>query len=692
VDVIRTLGIKLISVVAIALSPIVLADPTLDRWLRDNAIPIRTIDPLDDDFTDLMPLRDLIGPARVVALGEQSHGDGAAFVAKHRLIRFLHTHMGFDVIAWESGMVDCAAMDRAVRSGVPVDEACERGLFPIFGRSGHILPVLEYAHSTLTTDRPIEMAGFDCQFSSRHGPDELASLVSRFCEDTDPAILTPDDAASADEAVSWMLERLGADAGGAPEEVAERRAQVESLLELIEHRRAELAVTHSARDLAFLERALRNLLAYDSFRRQPPTGDPRDTNTRDRSMGENLAWLANERYPDRKIIVWAASFHLMRHAHAIETHDPRLDYSATVTMGQVAHDLLGNDYFSIGFTAYDGTVGNAFQAARPLPPAPPGSLEALLHDAGLAYAIVPLRGVPADAPIHNGVIARPLGYAPMTASWPRSFDALLHTDAMFATTTDGALPTSVRTAEPIEQGPDSVRDLLDRYRNTLICYALGFDAVFPRHDPSGYDAARLDAFNPEDWPETLGHVLTESSAFEPTPGDTPVPRAARRTGAISYSTPLAYPVSLDRSFTIILLDGVAPEGTIDVHSYGSIISRGPVEGSIRIGSYATALLEGDLAGTLESSSYFCAVITGDVAGTLVLDSYAMVYIQGRITGGASLTSGKVAIAGRTTREDLERIAGTGTVYLADSDIEPGEHRIGDLRVIVNPELMVAPPR
>ena len=69
------------------------------EWLRKNAIPIRTIDPADDDFTDLMPLKQRIGDARIVQLGEQTHGDGATFHAKSRLIRFLHQHMGFDVLA-----------------------------------------------------------------------------------------------------------------------------------------------------------------------------------------------------------------------------------------------------------------------------------------------------------------------------------------------------------------------------------------------------------------------------------------------------------------------------------------------------------------------------------------------------------------------------------------------------------------
>src|SRR5205823_1726823 len=70
-------------------------------WLKSHATIIRSIDPADSDFSDLEPIRRAIGDARVVMLGEQSHGDGATFHAKTRLIRFLHEKCGFDVMAFE---------------------------------------------------------------------------------------------------------------------------------------------------------------------------------------------------------------------------------------------------------------------------------------------------------------------------------------------------------------------------------------------------------------------------------------------------------------------------------------------------------------------------------------------------------------------------------------------------------------
>lgn len=58
------------------------------EWLSKNELQIRSIDPNDDDFADLAPLKKILGDARVVQLGEQSHGDGATFYAKEETHSF----------------------------------------------------------------------------------------------------------------------------------------------------------------------------------------------------------------------------------------------------------------------------------------------------------------------------------------------------------------------------------------------------------------------------------------------------------------------------------------------------------------------------------------------------------------------------------------------------------------------------
>src|SRR5450631_1268156 len=80
---------------------------TLPPFQKDLSV-IRSIEPADTDFSDLEGLAAAIGNSRIVLLGEQTHGEASTFLAKTRIIHFLHEKMGFNVLAFESGFYDCA--------------------------------------------------------------------------------------------------------------------------------------------------------------------------------------------------------------------------------------------------------------------------------------------------------------------------------------------------------------------------------------------------------------------------------------------------------------------------------------------------------------------------------------------------------------------------------------------------------
>jgi len=56
-------------------------DP-LQLWIAARIVTVRTIDAADEDYGDLEPLIDAIGAARLVQLGEPSHGAGSSFAAR----------------------------------------------------------------------------------------------------------------------------------------------------------------------------------------------------------------------------------------------------------------------------------------------------------------------------------------------------------------------------------------------------------------------------------------------------------------------------------------------------------------------------------------------------------------------------------------------------------------------------------
>jgi erythromycin esterase len=76
-------------------------------YLKTNALVVSNVEPNNEDYTDLAPLKQALQEVTVVGLGEPIHHDGSAFKAKVRLIKFLHQELGFSVIAFESGFYDC---------------------------------------------------------------------------------------------------------------------------------------------------------------------------------------------------------------------------------------------------------------------------------------------------------------------------------------------------------------------------------------------------------------------------------------------------------------------------------------------------------------------------------------------------------------------------------------------------------
>jgi erythromycin esterase len=405
-------------------------------WLLRNAIEINSIDPTiaNDDFADLKPLKAAIGNSRIVVLGEQSHGDGATFLAKGRLVKFLHQRMGFDVLAWEGGLFNCHDMDAAVREpALPIDEAMQRGLYPIWAMSAQVRPVFEYARSVAITDRPLEMIGFDHQFSGTGGVARWREALIAFIDKADSTIL-PDGLRSSLINDPRNVVFKSASTAADIRLVAEKWKVLPGLLDKA---RTKLESTHGAREVALMRRsvddALLSLEGLARLRDGKGEFNAADNNLRDQRMGENLIWLANERYRNRRIIVWAAAFHTLHEPSAIKLGpNATFSYEGVITMGQVAGKSLNNAIYTIGFTAAEGKAGNVTGGPTlDLKPPADGSFEDLCLAVGHRFLFVNLRTLPAAHWLRSPIEASPLSYSHIETDWTRQFDGLVFTRTMF---------------------------------------------------------------------------------------------------------------------------------------------------------------------------------------------------------------------------------------------------------------------
>src|SRR5262245_34960362 len=78
-------------------------EPAEVKWIRQQAIPLKTVQ-ARNGFADMQPLKKVVGDARIVSLGEATHGTREFFQMKHRMMEFLATEMGFTIFSIEANM------------------------------------------------------------------------------------------------------------------------------------------------------------------------------------------------------------------------------------------------------------------------------------------------------------------------------------------------------------------------------------------------------------------------------------------------------------------------------------------------------------------------------------------------------------------------------------------------------------
>ncbi|MBO3748424.1 erythromycin esterase family protein [Streptosporangiaceae bacterium NEAU-GS5] len=158
------------------------------QWLRDNAHRLRTLDPEDDDFSDLEPLRAVVGDARVVAIGESTHRIHEFYRVRHRLTRFLVAELGFTAMVMESGFPEGLAVDDWIAGGPgDLDELLRQGITYHMGKCAEMRGQLEWMRRhNAAHDRRVHFYGMDLPDSAASArPSVIAALD--YLDTVDPA-------------------------------------------------------------------------------------------------------------------------------------------------------------------------------------------------------------------------------------------------------------------------------------------------------------------------------------------------------------------------------------------------------------------------------------------------------------------------------------------------------------------------
>lgn len=343
-------------------------------WARANHYPIATVQSSEGDtFDDLQFFKTVLKDRRLVQLGESGHGVAEFNHAKVRLIKFLHQQMGFDVIAFESGLFECFNADATVAVHTPV-LLMRNCIFGVW-HTNEVLPLFEYIKSTQGTARPLTLAGFDTQMSSGLGASYRPAFFANLVRAIDPARATVVENTDRDHTTRYYQASQTY-----PKTAEASLTEFYGGLELFfQEHRGRLTEQFGPALPLVAERAAYSMLRFmeqmRAFADRPTDNGPDGGGgIRDFGMANNLTFLANDLYPGRKIMVWAHNFHIR--------HDNPATTSRQPTMGQWIRERFRNELYTIGLYMDRGTAAQNNRAVYTINPGLVNSMEWVMANTG----------------------------------------------------------------------------------------------------------------------------------------------------------------------------------------------------------------------------------------------------------------------------------------------------------------------
>jgi erythromycin esterase len=413
------------------------------QMLLKNSIEIKSIDPMNEDFTDLMPLIEKIGKAKVVVLGEISHSDGASSAFKSRMVKFLHQKMGFDVLEWEAGELDCYNLNTALRSNMRLADAKKRLMKGGWDSEEAIHPLFEYARASWNTERPLEMAGFDNNRPPYGIPGflELLRKVYTVFPFLKPAIDTANNIDSLVNLTYGYFKSINLDSAFKPERRQNAISSLHKTAKWLEQHSEEVEKFYSKKEAALIVHFIQTFIPHWTAMQAILRDHDNITwnRIRDSAMDASLAWQMEHLYPGRKIIIWAASAHFTRNTDLKRVPGFENMRSSYKQAGDYLYSRLGKDMYTIACTTAKGEIGQQyasfddrnggnFSFREKVPQISENSYESWAVKAKKRYLFTDLRK--ADGWLQGDFLSTCLGFTKTTAPWSKIIDALFFIETM----------------------------------------------------------------------------------------------------------------------------------------------------------------------------------------------------------------------------------------------------------------------
>ena len=352
---------------AIFFSNFILAQPQSNlaaTWLNKNCIPVKYVK-AENSLDDLNPLKDLIGDARIVSLGECTHGSSEIFSMKHRMLEYLVKEKGFTIFSIEANMPEAYALNEYIVEGKGDPRKLMAGMHFWTWNTQEVLDMIEWMKKyNETAKTKIQFTGFDMQFTVT-----ASKLVRAYLNSKHPDVLY-----LLNEYDS-VIEKKQTGKNESPKNYARLKTISAMLFDTLS------AINTNNTDNQF-NWVLQNAKILNQF-----SGNFFGKPSRDESMAENIRWILDNN-PGQKIVLWAHNEHIRM----------QKDKFGVVRMGNYLKDRYGDSLISIGFSTEEGTYtaatrGKGVDSSNILIPSQKKSCEYIFKQVAIGNFIVDLRNL-----------------------------------------------------------------------------------------------------------------------------------------------------------------------------------------------------------------------------------------------------------------------------------------------------------
>lgn len=334
-------------------------------------------------------LLDRIGNARVVLIGEATHGTSQFYRMRQRITRALIEERGFQILAIEADWPAADRIDEWVRDQPrrPASIADAFAEFPSWmWRNEDVLSFVTWLrqyNASADEDRKVAVRGLDL-----YSLYASISKVIAYLSELDPAL------ANVARQRYDCFEPFRVDPGLYGSAVLADRYQdcereATSMLRDLFVRRLT-NISGNAELFIDAEQNARIVANAEKYYRAMYYAGPESWNLRDQHMFETLDALLDRGGPDVRAVVWAHNSHV-GDATATEMSD-----RGETNLGTMCRARYGQDAYLIGFGTHTGTVSAASQwgggvEIKEVRPSHRDSYERVFHDSGVPSFFLPIR-------------------------------------------------------------------------------------------------------------------------------------------------------------------------------------------------------------------------------------------------------------------------------------------------------------